>query len=55
MKLTTNIAFSADAIDVTFQALNVMLKGMIGIFVFMFVFYLLIVGLRKVYKDKERD
>lgn len=35
------------------MAMNLMLQGMAGIFVFMLVFYLLIYGLEKIFKQKE--
>ncbi|MCB5250030.1 MAG: hypothetical protein RBS16_07650 [Candidatus Cloacimonadales bacterium] len=49
----TNAPFSPEALETTMQALDVMLKGMFGVFIFMLVFYLLIVALRKIYEKKE--
>ena len=46
-----NVAFSSDAMDVFFQSLSVMAFGMIGIFCFMFVFYVLVKILDRVYRD----
>ncbi len=50
---TTNIPFSKEVIPVLMQALDVMGKGMLGIFFFMFIFYLLIKGLDKIYNKSE--
>jgi len=50
---TVNSAFSPEAVDVMFQALDVMGKGMLGIFIFMLVFYLLIISLEKIYSKKD--
>ncbi|HOD53272.1 MAG TPA: hypothetical protein PKJ08_01975 [Candidatus Cloacimonadota bacterium] len=49
---TANTPFSPESVDVMFQALSVMGKGMLGIFIFMLVFYLLILSLEKIYKKK---
>lgn len=35
-------------------AMNLMLQGMAGIFVFMLVFYLLIVGLERLFTTKDK-
>ena len=50
-ELSRNVAFSSDAMDVFFQSLSVMVFGMIGIFCFMFVFYILVKVLDRVYRD----
>jgi formate-dependent nitrite reductase membrane component NrfD len=50
-ELSRNVAFSSDAMDVFFQSLSVMAFGMIGIFCFMFVFYILVKVLDRVYQD----
>gem|GEM_PF-743011 len=49
-----NVAFSNESIVVFFETLPVMLKGMLGIFAFMLVFYILIKILNKIFKKKER-
>jgi len=50
-ELSRNVAFSSDAMEVFFQSLSVMAFGMIGIFCFMFVFYILVKILDRVYRD----
>ena len=50
-ELSRNVAFSSDAVEVFYQSLNVMAFGMIGIFCFMFVFYILVKVLDRVYRD----
>ena len=50
-ELSRNVPFSSDAADVFYQSLNVMVLGMVGIFCFMFVFYLLVKILDRVYRD----
>jgi len=52
---TTNIAFSEEAFDVFLSTLNIMGKGMAGIFIFMIIFYLLIITLEKIYKPKNTE
>lgn len=49
-----NTPFSADAITVFNEAVIVMLKGMIGIFIFMFVFYFLVKTLEHVFKNETK-
>jgi hypothetical protein len=49
---TTNVAFSPEAMDVVLTSLKIMGEGMLGIFVFMLVFYMLILGLEKVFSNK---
>jgi len=49
--ISRNVAFSSEAVGVFFQSLNVMAFGMIGIFCFMFVFYVLVKILDRVYRD----
>ena len=50
-ELSRNVPFSSDAVGVFYQSLSVMAFGMIGIFCFMFVFYLLVKVLDRVYRD----
>jgi Na+-transporting methylmalonyl-CoA/oxaloacetate decarboxylase gamma subunit len=40
-------------IPVYSQALDVSFKGMVALFLFMFIFYLLIIGIDKVFPHKE--
>lgn len=49
---TLNTPFSEEVIPVLMQSLDIMGKGMLGIFIFMFVFYLLIKALDKIYHKK---
>ncbi|MCL2062928.1 MAG: hypothetical protein FWG98_00955 [Candidatus Cloacimonetes bacterium] len=47
-----NTPFSPESIAVFLETISVMLKGMIGIFAFMLIFYALIKILDKVIKEK---
>ncbi|MCK9329596.1 MAG: hypothetical protein PHY08_08940 [Candidatus Cloacimonetes bacterium] len=48
-----NTPFSPEAIEIFQEAIFVMLKGMLGVFVFMLIFYLLVKFLEYIFKDKE--
>lgn len=52
---TANVAFSPEAMEVFYSSLGIMGKGMLGIFVFMLVFYLLILALEKIYSKKDSN
>lgn len=45
-----NAPFSPEAMTIVIQSLIIMAKGMLGIFVFMSIFYLLIWVLNRIYK-----
>jgi hypothetical protein len=47
--------FSPEALEGFFETVGILLKGMIGIFVFMLLFYLLIKLLTRIYKDKSEE
>jgi hypothetical protein len=58
MTITSNLdalqrAFSPEAFEVFKYAVEIMLKGMTGIFCFMLIFYLFIKLLGKVFKENE--
>jgi len=44
--------FNQDTFNVFWQTINVMLKGMTGIFLFMFIFFLIVKGLDKLFPRK---
>jgi hypothetical protein len=48
--------FTQDAFNIFWQTIDVMLKGMAGIFLFMFIFFLIVKGLDKIFpKEIERE
>jgi len=52
---TPNNPFSPEAIAILIQSLDIMAKGMLSIFIFMFLFYLLIKSLDKVFNKKQAE
>lgn len=50
-----NTPLSQEALNVFFQSLLVMLKGMFGVFVFMFIFYCLVRLLEYIFKNEVID
>jgi len=46
--------FSQDIMNIFWQALTITLQGMSGIFIFMFVFFLVIKIIDKVFPKKEQ-
>jgi len=46
--------FTQDQIDVFWQALRITVQGMTGIFIFMFVFFMIIKLIDKVFPKKEQ-
>lgn len=50
---TANSAFSSESFEVFYQALGIMGQGMLGIFIFMLIFYLLIIALEKIFTPKS--
>ena len=48
--------FTQESINVFWQTISVMVKGMGGIFLFMFVFYWIVIGLDKFFpKETEKE
>jgi hypothetical protein len=54
LKIAKNVPFSKEAMDVFFQALDVMWKSMAGIFAVVLIFYIVILLLAKIGKTNEQ-
>jgi len=50
-----NNAFSPEAIAIFWQSISLMGKSMIGIFVFMLIFFFVIIGLRKLFPVAKNE
>lgn len=46
---------SSQTIEIVSAAFGIMFKGMLGIFIFMLIFYLLIVVLKKIFPAKTEE